>query len=40
MFPRVGSLVSDPAHPRVTFDVRYLHFIPASEEYIAARRPA
>jgi hypothetical protein len=36
----VGKLVCDPAHPPVTFDVRYLDFVRVSDDFIQAQRPA
>jgi hypothetical protein len=36
----VGKLVSDPAHPPVTFDVRYLDFMRVTPDYVKAQAPS
>jgi len=35
----VGKLVSDPDHPPLTFDVRFLTFMPVSDDFVQAQRP-
>jgi hypothetical protein len=35
----VGKLVSDPDHPPLTFDSRFLTFMKVSDEYMNAQRP-
>jgi hypothetical protein len=36
----VGRLVSDPAQPAITLDVRYLEFMPVSPDYVEAQAPS
>jgi hypothetical protein len=34
-----GKLASDPSHPPITFDARYLKFMRVSPEFVHAQRP-
>jgi hypothetical protein len=33
----VAKIVSDASHPPVTFDIRYLNFMPVTPEYVEAQ---
>jgi len=35
----IGQLVSDPTHPPVTLDVRFLDFMRVTLEYVEAQKP-
>ncbi len=34
----IGRLASDPAHPPITFDSRYLSFMRVSDDFVMAQR--
>jgi len=35
----VGKLASDPSHPPLTFDVRFLTLMRVTDDYVNAQRP-
>ncbi len=36
----VGKVVSDPSHPPVTFDVRYLDLMRVTPDFVKAQKPS
>jgi len=36
----IGQLVSDPTHPPITLDVRFLDFMHVTPDYVKAQSPA